>query len=119
MPSTADTILPRLEDTSSGKSGGCSGALGGFKTPNSFNFTTSLAVNNSRPPGKLGKMVSMAQKGPTVRNGASCHVTGSTGGLAWLCGTTDFRKQCRAKLHASWDEKVRPPLVCFLTVGSQ
>ena len=65
---------PDWEDTSGRKSGRCPGMLGGFKTPNSFNLATSSAVNNSRSPGRLGKIRSVAWKGPIVQNGTSCHV---------------------------------------------
>ena len=88
MPSVPDTTLPQLEDTSGRKSGKCSGMLGGFETPNSFNLATSSAINNSRSPGGLGKIESVAQKGPIVWNGTSCHVAESTSGPTWLCCMT-------------------------------
>ena len=63
--------------------------LGGFKTPNSFNLATSLAVNNARSPGGPGKIESMKQKGPIVQKGTSCHVVESTSGPTWLRGMTN------------------------------
>ena len=66
MPSAADTTLPRDGVTRGGKSGRRSGMGGGVRTPNSFNWATSSALNNAKSPGKLGKMGSTAQKDPTV-----------------------------------------------------
>ena len=117
-PSTADTTLPRLEDTSSGKSSGRSGMLGGFKTPNSFNLATSSVVNNSRSPGKLGKIVSMAWKGPIVRNGTSCHVTELTSGPTWLRGMTISGNNLGPNCTPLRMRR-QPPLVYFLSAGSQ
>ena len=117
-PRAADTTLPQLVDTSGRKSGGRSGALGGFKTPNSFNLTTSSAVNNSRSPGKPGKIVSTAQKGPIVRNGASCRATGSKGGATWLRSMTISGNKAGPNC-VPLRMRRRPPLVCFLSAGSQ
>ena len=118
IPSAVDTTLAQVDGTSGGKSGGRSGACGGFKTPNSFNWATSLAVNNSRSPGRPGKIVSTAQKGPMVRNRTSCRAVKSTSGPTWLCGMTisgnSLGPNCTPLRIRRW-----PSLVCFLSVGSQ
>ena len=72
-----DTTLPQDDVTRGGKSGRRSGAGGGVRIPNSFNWVTSSAVNNAKSPGKPGKMGSTSRKDPTVHNGASCPVAGS------------------------------------------
>ena len=118
MPSTADTTLPQPEDTRGGKSGRCPGALGGFKTPNSFNLATSSAVNNSRSPGRPGKIGSVAQKGPTIQNGISCHVIESIKGPMWLCGMTRTGNNLGPKCMPLRIRR-QPPMVNFLSAGSQ
>ena len=118
MPNTADTTLPQLEYTSSRKSSRCPGALGGFKTPNSFNLATSLAVNISRSPGRLGKIESMAQKGPIVQNGTSCHVAELTSGPAWLRGMTSSGNNPESNCMPLGMRR-QPPTVNFLSAGSQ
>ena len=115
---TADTTLPWLEDTSGGKSGRHSGTLGGFKTPNSFNLATSSTVNNSRSPGKLGKIESMARKGPIVRNRTSCRVIELTSGPAWLRGMTISGNKPGPNCMPLRMRR-QPPLVCSLSAGSQ
>ena len=117
-PSAADTTLPQLDGTNGGKSSRHSGMLGGFKTPNSFNFATSSAVNNSRSPGKPGKIVSTAQNCPMVRNGTSCRIAELTSRPAWLCGMTISGNNPGLNCTPLGIRR-RPPLVCFLSVGSQ
>ena len=92
--------------------------VGGFKTPSSFNLATSSAVNNFRSPGRLGKIGSMAQKGPTVQNGTSCHVIDSIKGAAWLCGMTRSGNNLGPKCMPLRMRR-HPPVVNFLSAGSQ
>ena len=118
MPSVADTTLPRDDVTRGGKSGRRSGAGGGFRIPNSFNWVISSAVNNAKSPGKPGKMGSTHIKDPTVRSGASCPVAGSIGRPAWLRGTTTSGKSLGPYCTPRGIRR-RPPLMCFLSGGSQ
>ena len=91
--------------------------IGGFKTPDPLSFTTSSVVNNSRPLGNWGRCY-LQLKGPNSSNGASCPMMGSTGGLAWLRGMTISRNSTGPNCMPLGMRR-RPPLVCFLTVGSQ
>ena len=110
----ADTTLPRLEDTSSGKSGRHSGTLGGFKTLSSFSLATSSAVKSSISPGRLGNTGSVAQKGPTIQNGISWHMEESINGAAWLHSMT----RSGNNLEPKWMPlrmRRHPPMVSFLS----
>ena len=118
MPSAADTTLPQDGVTRGGKSGRHSGTGGGVRTPNSFNWATSSAVNNAKSPGKPRKMGSTARKDPTVRNGASCPVAESINGPAWLRSTTSSRNSLGPYCTPHRIRR-QPPLVCFLSDGSQ
>ena len=76
------------------------------------------AVNSSRSPGRLGKIGSMARKGPTIQNGTSCCVIESIKGPAWLCGMTRSGNNSGPKCMPLRMRR-HPPAVNFLSAGSQ
>ena len=118
MPSVPDTILPRLEGTSGGKSGRHPGSLGGFKTPTSFNLGYFLSSKQLQIPRETGKNWIHGSERSHHLSGTSCYMIESIKGATWLRSMTRSGNNSGPKCTPLGMRR-HPTVVNFLSTGSQ